>query len=177
MTATGESPQVKEREIEPGGNKDKLTMVVFSGELDRALAAFILATTAATMGMEVQMFFTFWGLNVIKRNEGPIQSKGLMRKMLNFMNRGGSRKLKLSKFHMFGLGTAMIKRLMKDIRHPSLDDMITMATDLGVKLIACTTSCGLMGLPEDSFRSEVESVAGAAYFLGEASNSNVTLFI
>ncbi len=177
MTATGKSHQVKERKTEPGGNKDKLTMVVFSGELDRALAAFILATTAATMGMEVQMFFTFWGLNVIKRNEGSIQSKGLMRKMLNFMNRGGSRKLKLSKFHMFGLGTAMIKRLMKDIRHPSLDDMITMATDLGVKLIACTTSCGLMGLPEDSFRSEVESVAGAAYFLGEASNSNVTLFI
>jgi len=177
MTATGESHQVKEGETEPGGNKDKLTMVVFSGELDRALAAFILATTAATMGMEVQMFFTFWGLNVIKRNEGSIQSKGLMRKMLNFMNRGGSRKLKLSKFHMFGLGTAMIKRLMKDIRHPSLDDMITMATDLGVKLIACTTSCGLMGLPEDSFRSEVESIAGAAYFLGEASNSKVTLFI
>lgn len=177
MTATGETPQVKERETEPSENKDKLTMVVFSGELDRALAAFILATTAATMGMEVQMFFTFWGLNVIKKNEGSIQSKGLMRKMLNFMNRGGSRKLKLSKFHMFGLGTAMIKRLMKDIRHPSLDDMITMATDLGVKLIACTTSCGLMGLPEDSFRSEVESVAGAAYFLGEASNSKVTLFI
>lgn len=177
MTNAKGSDRAKEKETEPGGNKDKLTMVVFSGELDRALAAFILATTAATMGMDVTMFFTFWGLNVIKRNEGPIKSKGLVRKMLNFMNRGGSRKLKLSKFHMFGLGTAMIKSLMKDIRHPSLDDMITMATDLGVKLIACTTSCGLMGIPEDSFRSEVENLAGAAYFLGEASNSKVTLFI
>jgi len=157
--------------------KEKLTIVVFSGDLDRALAAFILATTGASMGMEVSMFFTFWGLNVIKKNEGGIRSKGLMRKMLNFMNRGGSRRLKLSKFNMLGLGTWMMKRLMKDINYPSIDDFITMAKDMGVKLIACTTSCGVMGLSEDAFRSEVDSMAGAAYFLGEARNSKVALFI
>ena len=158
-------------------DKEKLTIVVFSGELDRALAAFMLATTGASMGMEVSMFFTFWGLNVIKRNEGSIRSKGLMRKMLNFMNRGGSRRLKLSKFNMLGLGTWMMKRLMKDIKHPSLDELITMAHQMGVKLIACTTSCGIMGMPEDAFRSEVESLAGAAYFLNEARQSKVALFI
>jgi len=157
--------------------KEKLTIVVFSGELDRALAAFILATTGASMGMEVSMFFTFWGLNIIKKNKGGIKSKGVMRKMLNFMNRGGSKRLKLSKFHMFGLGTWMMKRLMKDVNYPSIDEFINMAHQMGVKLIACTTSCGIMGLSEDAFRGEVESLAGAAYFLGEARDSKVALFI
>ena len=157
--------------------KEKLTIVVFSGDLDRALAAFMLATTGASMGMDVSMYFTFWGLNIIKKNEGGIKSKGLMRKMLNFMNRGGSKRLKLSMFNMFGLGTWMMKKLMKGVNMPSLDEFITMAESMGVKLIACTTSCGLMGLPEEAFRSEVKSLAGAAFFLGEARKSKVTLFI
>ena len=147
-------------------DKDKLTLVVFSGDFDRALAAFILATTAASMDMDVTMFFTFWGLNIIKKNEGPIKSQGVMRKMLNFMNRGGTKRLKLSKFHMLGAGTWMMKQLMKDIKHPTLDELITMAHDMGVKLIACTTSCGVMGLPEDSFRTEVESPGGRRLFPG-----------
>ncbi len=157
--------------------KEKLTIVVFNGSLDHAIAAFTIATTAASMGMEVSMFFTFWGLNIIKKNEGGIKSKGLMRKMLNFMNRGGSKRLKLSKFNMLGLGTWMMKKLMKEMNSPSVDEMITMAHKLGVKLIACTTTCGVMGLSEDAFRSEVESLAGAAYFLGEARQSKATLFI
>jgi len=157
-------------------DKDKLTIVVFSGDFDRALA-FILATTAASMDMDVTMFFTFWGLNIVKKNEGTIKSQGIKRKMLNFMNRGGTKRLKLSKFNMLGAGTWMMKQLMKDIKHPTLDELITMAHDMGVKLIACTTSCGLLGLPEDSFRTEVESLAGAAYFLDEARNSKATLFI
>jgi len=159
--------------------KEKLTIAVLSGDLERALAAFMLAVTGATMGMEVSMFFTFWGLNIIKKNEGGMKSKGLMRKMLNLMNRGGSRRLKLSKFNMFGLGTWMMKRLMKDINMPSIDEFIGMAHELGVNIIACTTTCGVMGLtPEmETFRSEVSSLTGAAYFLGEARKSKVTLFI
>ena len=157
--------------------KEKLAIVMFSGELDKALAGFILATTAASMGMEVSMFFTFWGLNIIKKNEGAIKSRGLMRKMLNFMNRGGSKRLKLSRFNMLGLGTWMMKRLMREIKHPTIDEMITMAQNMGVKLIPCTTSCGVMGVSEDAFRSEVESLAGAAYFLGEAREAKVVLFI
>jgi len=159
--------------------KEKLTIAVLSGDLERALAAFMLAVTGASMGMEVSMFFTFWGLNIIKRNEGGIKSKGLMRKMLNFINRGGAKRLKLSRFNMFGLGTWMMKRLMKDTNMPSIDEYITMAKDMGVKLIACTTTCGVMGIPpeKDTFRSEVESLAGATYFLNEARQSKVTLFI
>ena len=159
--------------------KEKLTIAVLSGDLERALAAFMLAVTGASMGMEVSMFFTFWGLNIIKRSEGGFKSKGLMRKMLNLVNRGGTRRLKLSRLNMLGLGTWMMKRLMKATNMPSLDEYITMAQQMGVKLIACTTTCGLMGIPpeKEAFRSEVESLAGAAYFLGEARQSKVTLFI
>jgi peroxiredoxin family protein len=157
--------------------KEKLTIVMFSGDLDRALAGFIIATTAASMGMDVSIFFTFWGLNVIKKNEGSIKSKGLMRKMLNLINRGGSKRLTLSKFNMLGMGTWMMKKLMREVNMPSLDELITMAHQMGVKLVACTTTCGVMGLPEDAFRSEVTSMAGAAYFLGEAREAKATLFI
>jgi peroxiredoxin family protein len=157
--------------------KEKMSIVVFSGDLDKALAAFTLATTGASMGMEVSMFFTFWGLNIIKKNEGSIPSKGLARKMMNRLNRGGSKRLKMSKFHMLGLGTWMMKRMMKEINMPSIDEFIVMAHQMGVKLIACSTSCGFMGLSEDSFRSEVTAVAGAAYFLNEARESKVNLFI
>jgi len=158
--------------------KDKLTIVMFSGNLDHALAGFTLATTAASMGMEVSMFFTYWGLNIIKKNEGKIRSRGLMRKMLNFMNRGGSERLKLSRFNMFGLGTWMMKKLMKDVNVPSLDEMITMAQEMGVKLVPCSTTCGVMGLSEkDAFRENIASLAGAAFFLNEARESKITLFI
>ena len=158
--------------------KEKLTIVMFSGNLDHALAGFTLATTAASMGMEVSMFFTYWGLNIIKKNEGKIRSRGLMRKMLNFMNRGGSKRLKLSRFNMFGLGTWMMKKLMKDANVPSLDEMIIMAQEMGVKLVPCSTTCGVMGLSEkDAFRENIASLAGAAFFLNEARESKITIFI
>jgi peroxiredoxin family protein len=157
--------------------KEKFTLVLFSGDLDKALAAFILATTAASMGMEVTMFFTFWGLNVIKRNEGPIKSKGIMRKMLNVLNRGGSNRLKLSKFNMLGMGTWMMKKLMKESQYPSIDEFIEMAKEMGIKMVPCSTSCGILGLPDDSFTDGVMSQAGAAFFLGQARESKTTLFI
>jgi len=158
--------------------KEKLTIVMFNGDLDHALAGFTLATTAASMGMEVSMFFTYWGLNIIKKNEGKIRSKGLMKKMLNFMNRGGSKRLKLSHFNMFGLGTWMMKKLMKEVNYPSLDEMITMAQEMGVKLVPCSTTCGIMGISDDdAFREQIGSLAGAAFFLNEARQSKVTLFI
>ena len=159
--------------------KEKLTMAILSGDLERALAAFMLATTGAAMGMEVNMFFTFWGLNIIKKNEGGIKSKGLMRKMLNLMNRGGSERLKLSRFNMLGLGTWMMKKLMKDTNMPSVAEYITMAHEMGVNLIGCTTTCGVMGIvpEEETFRSEVKSLSGATYFLNLARQSKVVLFI
>ena len=157
--------------------KEKMTIVVCSGELDKALAAFIIATTGASMGMDVTMFFTFWGLNILKKNEGSLGGKGLMKRMLNWMNRGGSKRLKLTHFHMFGLGTAMMKKFMKENNVPSIDEFIKMAKDMGVKLIPCSTTCSVMGVGPEAFREEVGSLAGAAFFLGEARQSKVTLFI
>lgn len=157
--------------------EDKVTIVVFSGDLDRVLASFIIATSAASMGMPVTMFFTFWGLNAIKKNEGSIKSPGLMRRMLNILNRGGSKRLHLSKFHMLGMGTWMMKRLMEDSRIPTIDELITLATSMGVKLIACTTTIGVMGLSKEDFRPEVDTLAGAVAYLSEAQNAKVNLFI
>jgi peroxiredoxin family protein len=157
--------------------KEKLTLVVFSGELDKALAAFIIATTGASMGMDVTMFFTFWGLNIIKKNEGSIKSPGFKKKMFGILNRGGTRRLKLSKFHMFGLGTWMMKKVMKESNYPSIDEFIAMAHQMGIKMIPCSTTCGIFGLPEEAFRSEAEGLAGAAYFLNVARQSKATLFI
>ena len=100
-----------------------------------------------------------------------------MRKMLNIMNRGGSKRLKLSRFNMLGLGTWMMKKLMKESNYPTIDEFIAMAHQMRVQMIPCSTTCGVTGLAEDAFRSEVESLAGAAYFLNEARQSKVTLFI
>jgi peroxiredoxin family protein len=156
---------------------EKVTLAVFSGEMDKALAAFNIAIGAAAMGMEVSMFFTFWGLNIIKKNERPIKSRGLMRKMLNFMNRGGSKRLPLSRFHMLGLGKWMMGKLMKDASFPPVDELIATAREAGVKFIACTTSMGIMGITKDDFITEVDSFAGVATYLAEAREGRVNLFI
>jgi len=164
-------------EISETAMAEKVTLVIFSGEMDKALAAFNIAIGAASMGMEVSIFFTFWGLNIIKRNEGSIHSKGIMRRMLNSMNRGGSKRAPLSKFHMLGLGKWMMKRLMKDVKSPQLEQQIAMAKEMGVKFIACTTSIGIMGLSKEAFIPEVDSFAGVATYLAEAKEGKVNLFI
>jgi len=156
---------------------EKVTLVVFSGDLDKALAAFNIAVGAASAGMDVTMFFTFWGLNVLKKNDGPIHSKGVMRRMLNRMNRGGAKRLPLSKFHMFGLGTWMMKRLMQDVNFPQLEELMDEARELGVHYVACTTSMGIMGVGKDAFIPEVDRYAGVATYLAEAREGSVNLFV
>ena len=156
---------------------EKVTLVVFSGEMDKALAAFNIAIGAASMGMEVSMFFTFWGLNIIKKNKGSIKSQGIMRKMLNFMNRGGSKRLPLSRFHMCGLGKWMMSKLMKDAKFPSVDELIATAKEAGVKFIACTNTIGVMGVSKDAFIPEVDSFGGVAAYMAEAKESQVNLFV
>ena len=158
-------------------DKEMLTLILFSGDLDKALAAFNIAIGAASAGMDVSMFFTFWGLNILKRNEGSIRSKGIMRRMLNLMNRGGSKRVDLSKFHMLGLGTWMMKRLMKDVNYPQLEELMAMAKEMGVKFIACTTSMGIMGIGKEAFIPEVDSFAGVATYLAQAREGKVNLFI
>jgi len=156
---------------------EKVTLIMFSGDMDKALAAFNVAIGASSMGMEVSIFFTFWGLNLLKKNEGPIKSRGIMRKMLNFMNRGGAKRLPLSKFHMFGLGKWMMGRLMRESKSPSPQELLTLAHESGVKFMACTTSMGIMGISKDALIPEVDSYAGVATYLAEAKEGRVNLFI
>ncbi len=155
---------------------DRMTLILFSGEMDKAMAAFTLANTAASMGKQVTIFFTFWGINAI-RKDMPSSGKGWMRWMLGRMNRGGSRNLPLSRFNMLGLGPWMMSKLMKESGVTPLEESIQTAKEMGVHLIACTMSMGVMGIAKENLIPEVEDFAGAATYLGEASKSGINLFI
>lgn len=157
-------------------NQEKATIILFSGNLDKALACFNVATTAAALGLKVTIFFTFWGLNLVAK-PGSRAKKGLIKKAFSLLNRSGIQTLKLSRFNMGGVGTFLIKRLMKKDKMPSLDDLIKTAKSQGVKFIACTTTCSLMGLSKENLIPEVDEMAGAATFVEEAKNSKFTLFI
>ncbi|MFQ6041237.1 MAG: DsrE/DsrF/DrsH-like family protein [Candidatus Poribacteria bacterium] len=157
------------------GNK-KITIIIFSGELDKALAAFNIATGAATMGMDVTMFFTFWGLNIIRKDQKP-KSKGVLKKLLSLMNKGGTKHLPLSRFHMLGIGQKMMRKLMKDSKIPSVDEMIVVAKELSVKFVACTTTMGLMDITKETLIEEVDAFAGVATYIDEAKDGQINLFI
>lgn len=156
--------------------KEKFNVIVFSGDMDKVLASFILATTAASMGMETKMFFTFWGLNVLRKKK-LLSGRNILQKMMNFMNKGGADKLPLSKFNMLGMGPAMMKKMMKNSKIPSIPEFIKIAKELGVKLIACTTTFSFMGFQKDDFIDEVDMYAGAATYLKEATEGKASYFI
>ncbi|MBN2167789.1 MAG: DsrE/DsrF/DrsH-like family protein [Actinobacteria bacterium] len=158
-------------------NTDNVTIVVFSGELDKALAAFNIANTAASMGMKVSMFFTFWGLSVIQKDKSGRGNKDPLQFMMSKMNSSGAGKLKLSKMNMMGMGKKSMKSLMRKYKMPSLDEMIALAKEQGVEFVACTTSIALMGLEKSDFIDGVDRFAGASTYLGLASEGNVNLFI
>lgn len=151
-------------------------MVVFDGDFDKALAAFIIANGAAAMGRPVTMFFTFWGLNILRRDQQVPVQKSFIEKMFGLMMPRGTGKLKLSEMNMGGMGTAMMKKLMKDKNVSSLEDLIKNAQDNGVKLVACTMSMDVMGIKEEELIDGVE-LAGVASYLGDAEGSNLNLII
>jgi NADPH-dependent 2,4-dienoyl-CoA reductase/sulfur reductase-like enzyme/peroxiredoxin family protein/TusA-related sulfurtransferase/rhodanese-related sulfurtransferase len=152
------------------------TMVVFSGDLDKAIASFIIANGAAAMGRPVTMFFTFWGLNILRKDNAPDVEKNFIEKMFGWMMPRGSRKLSLSKMNMGGMGAKMIRGIMKHKNISSLEELIEQAQKNGVKIIACSMSLDVMGIKQEELIDGVE-IGGVAYFLGEAEMSNVNLFI
>jgi peroxiredoxin family protein len=159
-------------------NENKLSMIVFSGDLDRVLAAFVIATGAVAMGMEVVMFFTFWGTPVLRDKEKRAGNKDLMGKMFGAMLPKGACTVKLSKMYMAGMGTAMMKSLMKKKNVASLDQMIEMAGDLGVQIYVCEMSMDLMGFKREEMISYPHmDFCGVAKFLEEAMTSKIQLFI
>jgi peroxiredoxin family protein len=157
--------------------KDSVTIVAFSGDLDKLLAAFMIATGAAASGKQVNMFFTFWGLKLLQQTK--IKPKGLnfLQKMFAFMVKPGAEKRSISKLNMAGMGSMMLKKLMKRSRVPSLKEMIATAKNLGIKFTACTTSMGVMGITKETLIPEVNNIAGVTSFLADAEKSSVTLFI
>lgn len=157
-------------------DKNGATLVVFSGDLDKAIASFIIATGAASMGKEVTMFFTFWGLNVLKRKDKPNVSKDTMEKMFDFMLPSHSGKLPLSQMNMGGMGPKMINQIMKKNNVDDLDTLIKNAINMGVKVVACAMSMDLMGIKKEEFIDGVE-IGGVASYLGATEDSGLNLFI
>jgi peroxiredoxin family protein len=157
---------------------DKLSMIVFSGDLDKALASFIIATGAVAMGLEAVMFFTFWGTPLLRAKNKKVGGKDTMGKMFGTMLPKGTSDLKLSKMNMAGMGTAMMKSLMKKKNVASLEQMLEMAEELGVKIYVCEMSMDLMGFKrEEMIEYKDLTFCGVAKFMEEANNSRIQLFI
>jgi len=154
---------------------DRVAIVVFSGDLDRVLAAFVIATGAAAMGQQVSMFFTFWGLSVVKKGT-ELSGKTLFQKMMAVMSPGSSQGLPVSKMNYFGVGAKMLRSMMQEKNVTSLEDLISLARELGVRMIACEMSRDVMGIQESELVGGLEC-GGVATFLADSLKSRTSLFI
>ena len=158
--------------------ENKLAMVVFSGDLDKVLAALVIATGAVAMGMETVMFFTFWGTPVLRDKNKTVGGKDIMGNMFGAMLPKGAGDVKLSQMNMGGMGTAMMKSLMKKKNVASLEEMFALAEELGVRMVICEMSMDLMGFKrEEMINYQNLEFGGVAKFLDEAGTSKVQLFI
>ncbi|MDQ6598260.1 hypothetical protein E2K98_19180 [Bacillus salipaludis] len=154
----------------------KTTIVLFSGDYDKAMAAYIIANGAAAYDHEVTIFHTFWGLNALRKNEYVPVKKGFMEKMFGKMMPRGADKMGLSKMNFAGFGPKMIKDVMKKHNALSLPQLIEMAQEQDVKLVACTMTMDLLGLKQEELLESIE-YAGVAAYLADAEEGNVNLFI
>lgn len=159
----------------PIARKNK-TIVVFSDDLDKALASFVIANGAAATGEKVSLFFTFWGLNIIKKRQKPAVAKDLFGKMFGMMLPAHSGQLKLSKLNMMGMGSRMMRMIMRDKRIDSLESLIQQAVENGVEMIACTMSMDVMGVKKEELLDNV-TLGGVATYLERTDDANLNLFI
>ena len=157
-------------------DKNNTTIVVFSGDLDKAIASFIIATGAASMGKQVTMFFTFWGLNILKKKKKPHIKKNFISRMFSFMLPKDAAKLPLSTMNMLGMGPKMIKKIMRDKNVDSIEVLMNNAKRMNIKLVACAMSMDLMGIDRQELIDEAE-VAGVASYLAATNSANHNLFI
>jgi peroxiredoxin family protein len=153
----------------------KCVLIVMSGTFDHAFAAFTIASTAAAMGMETTIFFTFWGLKMVQT--GSFTGKGLFGRMVGVMNRGGIDRIGPSKFNFGGIGRWMFKKMMRDKGVVSLPELRQQCIDLGVKFLACKTSLDVMEITEEDLIPEARNIAGAATMIAEAQQAQIQLFI
>lgn len=160
----------------PAAASNKKTFVVFSGDLDKVMAAFVIANGALAMGSEVSMFFTFWGLNALRKTAAPPLHKKLLDRMFGMMMPRGADALTLSKMHMGGAGTALMKKVMRDKHVTALPELIASAQHGGAKLVACTMTMDIMGLQKEELLDGLQ-FGGVATFLADSDESGATLFI
>ncbi|MDR7418307.1 MAG: DsrE/DsrF/DrsH-like family protein [Armatimonadota bacterium] len=160
---------------QPEAAPKKLSMIVFSGDMDKVMAAFIIATGAAASGMEVIMFFTFWGLNAIRT--GSQTGKSLFGRMLGLLNRGGIERIGPSRLNFGGMGRWMFKVMMRQHQVTPLAELRQMAIDLGVKLLPCGMSMDVMEISPADLIPEATEPVGVATFIEHAQQSQTTLFI
>lgn len=156
--------------------KKKTTIVLLSGDYDKAMAAYIIANGAAAYDHEVTIFHTFWGLNALRKNENIPVEKGFLEKMFARMMPRGADNMGLSKMNFAGIGPKLIKNVMKKHNALPLPQLIEMAQEQDVKLIACTMTMDLLGLKQEELLENIE-YAGVAAYLAEAEDGNVNLFI
>lgn len=154
----------------------KTTIVLFSGDYDKAMAAYIIANGAAAYDHEVTIFHTFWGLNALRKDENIKTNKSVLERMFAKMMPRGAENMGLSKMHFAGIGPKLIKKVMKKHKAMPLADLVDMAREQDVKLVACTMTMDLLGLQERELRDDIE-YAGVAAYLADAEDGNVNLFI
>lgn len=157
-------------------NGSQLTMVLFSGDFDKVFAAFIIASGALSMGKEVSMFVTFWGLDAIKKPDMKTTGRQLLEKMVLWMRPKGPLKLGTSKMNFGGIGPRLFRYMMGKKNVESLSSLIDMSREMGIKIIACQMSMDVMGIKKEDLLDGIE-VGGAATFLNDSFRSNATLFI
>ncbi|MGG6311079.1 FAD-dependent oxidoreductase [Paenibacillus macerans] len=160
----------------PVSSPEGTTMVVFSGDLDKAIASFIIANGAAASGKKVTLFFTFWGLNILRKPEKVPVAKSFIGRMFGAMMPRGSRKLSLSRMNMLGMGAKMIRGVMKKGNVSSLEELMQTAIDQGVEIVACQMSMDVMGIRQEELLAGVK-IGGVGYYLGKADQSGINLFI
>jgi peroxiredoxin family protein len=159
-------------------DRDKrVAIVCWSSDLDRVWPTLILGSTAAASGMEVDIFFTFWGLRVLQRNDVRITGENWKQKAESLVDRGGTDHLKLGKINFGGAGTKMIKMLADEYKVASPTELLEMAVDVGVRLHPCQMTMDLYGLKTTDFIDGIEAPRGAASFIDMAAKADVTLFI
>jgi peroxiredoxin family protein len=158
----------------------KKTIILFSGDFDKVMAALIIANGAAAMGDDVTIFATFWGLNILRKPEKAASNgdakKSFLQKAFGGMMPKGTKKLGLSKMNFAGAGAPLMRKVMRDQNAMSLEELFESAREMGVKFVACTMSMDIMGISQDELVEGV-SLGGVATFLGDAARSRVTLFI
>ena len=154
----------------------RTTIVLFSGDYDKAMAAYIIANGAAAYDHEVTIFHTFWGLNALRKENPPELKKGRLETMFAKMMPRGADKLGLSNMHFGGMGPKMIKQVMKKHNAMTLPQLIDMAQEQDIKMVACTMTMDLLGLDKVELLDDIE-YAGVAAYLGDAEDGNVNLFI